>query len=263
VFGTFGAAARLLRPPDEITAAAGVRLIVLERPGFGLSDPLPSQGLLEWPDDVAALAEGLGLERFALVGGSQAGPYAAACAFRLPKRLTAVALVSALAPFEAPGVMEGMAAPLRMLPALARRAPGLLRWMNRMAAGMARRNPEGFIQRTFGSLPEADQAILRQHPGLRAAMAADAREIFRQGGDGVTQNIRAVCGPWGFRLEDIRVPVVVWQGEADPNVPPAMGRYLARTIPNARAHFVPGAGHFLGFSHWGEILVSLHAAEAR
>jgi pimeloyl-ACP methyl ester carboxylesterase len=150
-----------------------------------------------------------------------------------------------------------------MLPVLARRAPGLLAWMNRMAAGMARRNPEGFIQRTFGSLPETDQAVLRQHPALKAAMMADAREIFRQGSDGVTQNIRAVCGPWGFRLEDIRTPVVVWQGEADPNVPPAMGRYLARTIPNARAHFVPGAGHFLGFSHWGVILESLRAAEAR
>jgi pimeloyl-ACP methyl ester carboxylesterase len=250
-----------LRPPDEVTAAAGVRLFVLERPGFGLSDPLPSQGLLDWPDDVLAVAEALGLRRFAMVGGSQAGPYAAACAYRLPERLTAVALVSALAPFDAPGVMEGMARPLRMLPVLARRAPGLLGWMNRMVGQMARRNPDAFFQRTCGSLPEADQAVMRQLPALKRAMLADVPEIYRQGSEGVTQNIRAVCGPWGFRLEDIRTPVVVWQGEADPNVPPAMGRYLARTIPNARAHFVPGAGHFLGFSHWGEILESLRRTE--
>lgn len=262
VLGTFGAAARTFRPPDDVTRAAGVRLIVVERPGFGLSEPLPGRTLLDWPADVAALADALGLGRFAFVAGSQSGPYGAACAYCLPDRLAAVALVSALAPFDVPGVTAGMAAPLRLLPVLARRAPGLLGLMNRMGGRLALRDPEAFFRQSFGALPAVDQQVVRQFPALKAAMIADVPEIYRQGSDGLTQDMRLVCGPWGFRPEDIRVPVVVWQGEADPNVPPAMGRYLAAAIPDARAHFVPGAGHFLGFSHWGEILASLRALSA-
>ncbi len=261
VFGIFGAAARRLRPPDGVTVRAGVRLILLERPGFGLSDPVPRRTLLDWPAEVLALAGALGLDKFAVVGGSEGGPFGAACAYQIPERLSAVALVSALAPFDAPGVTKGMAAPLRMLPVLARRAPGLLALMNRMVAGLARRNPEAFIKQAFGGLPEADQQIFRKLPAVKAALIADTPEIFRQGSAGLTQDMRLVCGPWGFRPEDIRARVVVWQGEADPNVPPTMGRYLARSIPNARAHFVPGVGHTLGFSHWAEILESLRAAE--
>lgn len=257
VVGFFGAAARFLRPPDEVTTAAGARLIVLERPGFGLSDPLPPRSLLAWTADVLALADALGVGRFAVVGGSQGGPYGAACAYQFPERLTGVALVSALAPFDAPGVLAGMAPALKMLPWLARHAPGLLALSNRLAAGLARRNPERLVQQTFGRLPETDQAVFRQYPAAKAAFIADTPEIFRQGGDGVTQAIRTVCAPWGFRLEDIRARVVVWQGEADPNVPPAMGRYLAQTIPGCTAHFVPGAGHFLAISHWADILASL------
>lgn len=156
VFGAFGAAARRFRPPDDATAAAGVRLILLERPGFGLSDPQPGRTLLDWPGDVVALADALGLDRFGVVASSQAGPYGAACAYAIPERLTAVARVSALAPF-------------------------------------------------------------------------DAR-------------------------------VTVWQGTEDPNVPPAMGRYLARAIPGAALQEVPGAGHLLAWERWGEILAGVTGA---
>ena len=262
VFGFFGAAARRFRPDDRVTAAAGVRLMVLERPGFGLSDPLAPRTLLEWTRDVTALADALGLERFAVIGSSQGGPYGAACAYQLRPRVTALALVSALSSFEIPGVTEGMAAPLRLLPVLARRVPWLVTWMNQAAAGMARRNPERFFQQTFGALPAVDQQAVQTNPEIKSSMIADVPEIYRQGSVGVNQAVQVACRPWGFRAEDIRVPTVVWQGEADPNVPPAMGRYLARAIPNAEAHFVPGAGHFLGFTHWAEVLASLLRLEA-
>jgi pimeloyl-ACP methyl ester carboxylesterase len=168
-----------------------------------------------------------------------------------------VGLLAALAPFDVPGNTDGMAAPLKMVPTLANRAPWLLAIMNTMGAGLARRNPEGFIRQAFRSLPETDRRVFREHPEVKASMIADAPEIYRQGSAGLTQDMRLVCGPWGFRPEDIRARVVIWQGEADPNVPPAMGRYLARAIPGATAHFVPGAGHFLAFSHWREILESM------
>jgi pimeloyl-ACP methyl ester carboxylesterase len=68
---------------------------------------------------------------------------------------------------------------------------------------------------------------------------------------------RVVARPWGFSPAKIRVPTFLWQGEIDPNVTPRMGRYLAEIIPNCHATFVAGAGHFLLFSHWGQIVAQL------
>ena len=69
----------------------GVRLIAPERPGFGRSDFLPDRTFADWPDDVSELADALGFDRFAVAGSSGGGPYAAACAWKLPERLTGTA----------------------------------------------------------------------------------------------------------------------------------------------------------------------------
>lgn len=92
----------------NIAAQRSIRLIAAERPGYGLSDPQPGRTLLDWPEDIAALADALGLERFATLGFSMGCPYALACASRFPHRVTKMALVGALAPLDAPGVMEDM-----------------------------------------------------------------------------------------------------------------------------------------------------------
>jgi pimeloyl-ACP methyl ester carboxylesterase len=77
-----------------------VRRIAIDRPGMGLSDFQPERKLLGWPDDVVELADRLGLDRFGVVGNSAGGPYAAACAYKIPARLTHVGIVSGVAPFE-------------------------------------------------------------------------------------------------------------------------------------------------------------------
>src|SRR5512139_3720722 len=73
---------RLFRHPDDsIAASLGVRLITVDRPGFGLSDPKPGRILLDWTDDVIELADAFKIERFAVAGVSGGGPYAAACGY--------------------------------------------------------------------------------------------------------------------------------------------------------------------------------------
>lgn len=260
VIGFFGAGARFMRPPDAQTSAAEVRLITVERPGFGLSTPAPGRRLLDWPADIAALANTLGLDRFAVVGASQGGPYALACASAPPERMAVVGLISSLAPFEAPGVLVGMARGLRLMPVLARRLPWLLRLSQALAAPLARRNPTRLIRTMVRGLPPSDQAVLAAHPEIRSSFVQDAPEIYRQGGAAVTADVQLVAHPWGFRLEAIRVPVLLWQGEADRNVPPAMGHYLARAIPGCEATFVPDAGHFLIYAQWQAILTRLKQA---
>jgi pimeloyl-ACP methyl ester carboxylesterase len=48
--------------------------------------------------------------------------------------------------------------------------------------------------------------------------------------------------------------VQLWHGEADGIVPVAMGRYLAGSIPDCRAEFIPRAGHYVVFDRIGQIL---------
>jgi len=252
-----GASARYLKPcSDDLLRQAGVRLIIVERPGYGLSDFQPKRTLLDWPGDVEQLADHLKLARFAVLAGSQGGPYGAVCGFRLADRLTSLTLVSALAPFDVPGLTEGMAPALAMLPKLARNAPFLLRPMQGATVIFIRRNPEAAVKRLFANLPPGDQVILQQ-PELIETFARDFPEAFRQGGRGAAHDIYVVCHPWGFRVEEISATTFVWQGEADPNVPPVMGRYFAKTIPNASATFVPEAGHMLFYTHSEPILRQL------
>ena len=85
-----------------------VHVAALDRPGMGLSDFQPRRTFMDLSKDVCALADHLGWMRFALIGVSGGGPYAAACALALPDRLTRVGLVSSVAPLDVPGVMEGM-----------------------------------------------------------------------------------------------------------------------------------------------------------
>jgi pimeloyl-ACP methyl ester carboxylesterase len=257
IFGFFGAAARHLRPPDEATLARGARLIIPERPGFGLSDFQPNRALLDWPDDVVSLADALELDRFAVVGASQGGPFAAACAYKVPDRLTAVSLVSALGPFSAPGATKGMALPLRQLAFVAQHLPGLLAWTQNLSTPMARGDPVAMARRVVQFLPEHDKQVLRRHPEIQDMLVQDGPEIYRNGGQGITRDMILATGPWGFQPEDIRAQVYLWQGELDRNLPPAMGRYLAGAIPGCRATFVPDGGHYMIYDHWDAIVAQI------
>src|SRR5690606_10862687 len=103
----------------------GVRIIAPERPGYGLSSPRRGR-LIDYPDDVLQLAAALGLERFSAVGVSGGGPAALAAAYRLPQRLTAVGLVSAIGPLYLKDASRDMVTPNRIiLGIMGRRAPAL------------------------------------------------------------------------------------------------------------------------------------------
>jgi pimeloyl-ACP methyl ester carboxylesterase len=118
---------------------------------------------------------------------------------------------------------------------------------------LIRRNPEAALKRIFANLPPSDQAILQQ-PELIQNFVRDLPEAYRQGGRGAAHDIYVACHPWGFPPQDITAKTFLWQGEADCNVPPVMGHYLAEAIPDCEATFVPDVGHFLFYSHIEAIL---------
>jgi pimeloyl-ACP methyl ester carboxylesterase len=247
---------RLFHHPDEsIALSLGARVITIDRPGYGLSDFQPGRTLLDWPSDVMALADALGIARFAAAGISGGAPYVAACAFRIPDRLTAAAIVSGLGPIDWQGAMEGMPRERRVGVRLGGRAPWLVRpllWLRLNP----HRNPERFYERMVAQSSLVDRAILAR-PEIRAMLIANWTEANRSGVRPYAWETVIFSRPWGFRLDDIAMEVGLWHGEEDASMPIAVGHYLARTIPNCHSTFLPGEGHFLLFDHWGEILAAM------
>ncbi len=246
---------RLMRPDEDVTRDLGVRLIVADRPGFGLSDPKPGRTLLDWPDDVVALADALGLGRFGLVGISGGGPYVAACAYKIPQRLTAVTIVGGSGPVDLRHSLTGAARERHIGYVLAQRAPWLLRLVILLARNPGR-NPVRFqAQFSQGAAP-ADRAIMAR-PGMREMFVRSYAEAARQGVTAFADEVILASKPWGFPLQDITIPVHLWHGEEDHNTPIAMARAMAAAIPNCRTTSLPGAGHLFLFERWGEILGDL------
>jgi len=238
---------------DQAASQLGARIIGIDRPGYGLSD-FRRFKMVDWPDLVNEFADRMGLEKFAVMGISSGPKYVAACAWKLPQRVEAAALVSGNAPAQAPEVAQAMASMDRQLYTLARYAPWLLRLVLSILARNARKDPESTLA-LFSDLCDADRALLAAPGGLQwvSEMVTGA---FQQGTRGVAWDWGLEARPWGFPLEEIRVPVHVWHGESDTLVPLANGQYLAKTIPNCQAHFVPGEGHMSLLSNYFEEIVS-------
>ena len=257
-FHGFGSSRVLRHPDDTIAASLGLRMIAVDRPGIGLSTPQPGRRLLDWPSDVGQLVDDLDIERFTVVGYSGGAPYALACAFRWPERVEVCGLVSGPAPLSGVRDADYMFRRHRTAARAAGRAPWMLRLVMWNWARTQLRDPVRHLDDAVARMIEADQLIMGD-PALRALMIQNAGELYRQGRRGLYDEALVLARPWGFRPEEIRVPVLLWHGELDRTVPPAMARHIARSIPGCRAHFYPGEGHHLVYERWREILATLAA----
>jgi pimeloyl-ACP methyl ester carboxylesterase len=223
----------------------GLRVIALDRPGVGRSDPKDGDRLLDWPGDAAQAAEQLGIARFSVQGMSAGGPYALACAHKLRDRVAACSLVSAVPP-----------------PQLARRAGPRAR---RLAWWVAYRFPNYLRKRLLQFRPDdppradlAEARMLRVAQWLggedlrlmhieemRSVLARTMMETARQNGAGNRAEIERLVRPWGFALEDIDGPrLFVWHGDEDRIMPPGPVRLMARHLKDCTATFYRHEGHF-------------------
>jgi len=242
---------------DAAIRAAGVRLISVDRPGIGLSAPDPARCVAGWAADVAGLADALGLERFAVMGHSVGGAYAAACAHGLPDRVSAAGLVSPIIPLDSRDAFGGLGK--RGQWALARDRPRLLRVSIRSLFLLARAAPS-LARRVLGSRSTPAEREISGRPEVMARALASARESTRQGARGLVEDMRVALRPWGFDPAEIHVPVFVWQGDQDSSIVEAWGEWWARTVPTARLIRCAGEGHLLIEERMGEILTTLASA---
>jgi pimeloyl-ACP methyl ester carboxylesterase len=252
--GTPGSRRQVLFPQaDEVAQRAGVRLIAPDRPGYGHSTFHPGRTLGDWSADVDALADHLGVDRFAVVGISGGGPHALVCAALLPSRVRRAGIVSGIAPVLSVEDTEGMMRTNQILASLARRSEHAVLPMTSLTSSTARRWPDRMLKAMTSQLPPSDVAIL-QRPAILAAFVDDARRSSRTAGRAAAQDMTLFVRPWGFELADITVPVDFWQGDADRNVPASHARRQAALVPGATLHEFPGEGHLLVIDRLDEIL---------
>lgn len=236
---------------------SGVRLLLTDRPGFGQSDSQRDRDLFAWASDVAAVADRLGVGRFATAGSSGGGPHALACAHWLADRITVVGLLGTLGPLPPGRLPRTMKVGNRVLFGLARRWPGLFRVVNRILTAPFivtindEQRAERIMIRVLSRLSEAEQTLVGT-PEARANFIAMLREATRQGSRPITEELLMLTRPWGFDPA-VAAPVHLWHGIDDASVPVDVARDLAGSIPGCRAHWLEG-GHAAWLLHVDEVM---------
>jgi pimeloyl-ACP methyl ester carboxylesterase len=237
----------------EIASALHIALIAIDRPGIGLSDVLPKRTLLDWPTDVTQLADHLKLDQFALMGISGGGPYAAACAYKIPERITKAGIVVGAAPLNVPGILDGL------LPLYKRGWQGyarlpLMAYVSSLLHALSARHFPSLLRATYRS--DADQAVYRLYGG---DLLLAKQECFRQSFRNAAMDVLIGTRPWGFDLDEIDAKVYLWYGGGDPAISVRMGQYLAAQIRGSELTIYPHEGHLLSITHAKEILATLVA----
>ncbi len=222
---------------DANFAAVGVRVITADRPGYGGSDPCAGRNTSDWADDVVALADHLGIDRFALIGLSSGGPYTVACAALLGDRVAGAIVAAGNTDMSWPGASDGyLQSELDIMA------------MNDEAAAVAwceehyGIDGSGFFDGGDIDLGPVDDAWLADGSNLASLMATMA-EAFRPGVVGYAHDITVQGRPWNFDPTTITAPVIVVHGADDHLVPLAHSRHTAALIPGSELRIVDGRGH--------------------
>ncbi len=223
---------------DEIKAA-GIRLIAPDRPGMGGSDFQPGRGFSDWPKDVTCLADKLGLDKFGVWGVSGGAGYASACARLIPERLSAAVIVSGAGRMDLPEARAGMTVMARLMWGLAARSAGLTGLLLNLSKPNMQMDISKIRTQMHCNMPASESAFFDK-PGRLEAFIASGVELMRQGVRGLAWDTHLYAIPWDFHLEEIRMPVRMLHGEADQNVPVAVARKIAASLPDCQATFYPG-----------------------
>jgi pimeloyl-ACP methyl ester carboxylesterase len=230
---------------EEAAGRLGLRVIALDRPGVGRSDPNEGDRLLDWPSDVAEAADQLGIARFAVQGMSAGGPYALACAQALQSRITACSLISAVPPPEV--ARRSGPRVRRMMWWIAYRFPNYLRrrLMQFRPDGPPR---EDLVEQRMLRVAQwlgGEDLRLMHIESLRNVLARTMMETARQSGAGNRAEIERLVKPWGFDIAAMTGPrVFVWHGDEDRIMPIGPARAMARRLRDSTATFYTGEGHF-------------------
>jgi pimeloyl-ACP methyl ester carboxylesterase len=247
------------RPFAEAAAVRGLRLICYSRPGYGGSSRQPGRAIADCAADTLAILEQLGAARFYTAGWSGGGPHALACAALLPDRVLACATIAGVGPSGAAGLefLEGMGRENHAEFGAALAGPPKLQgYLERQAQALAGLTGEQVAAALGDLVSPVDVGAIT---GTFAAyLATTLRRAVASGIWCWFDDDLAFTRPWGFDLDEVGVPVVVWQGGQDRMVPFAHGQWLATHVPGARPRLLTDEGHLsLVVASFGEVVDDL------
>tara|TARA_R110002126_G_scaffold239409_1_gene382628 strand:- start:55103 stop:55969 length:867 start_codon:yes stop_codon:yes gene_type:complete len=232
------------------------RLLSVDRPGMGLSSFNTRHTILNWANDISELADALDIKQFSIIAHSGGASFALACAYAIPDCVIEVAIVSGLAPTNLPESKRGMARGFIIMNSLMRNIPGFAWLMMKLQQVFV--TPE-LLKKNLKHLPEPDQIIF-EDPACFNSLIATTTEAFKQGASGPAQEMRLVVKPWGFNLENIDVPISVFQGKLDSQVPVSHAEIFRDRLPNARLRFFEEEAHLSAlYNHAEEIFEPRHS----
>jgi pimeloyl-ACP methyl ester carboxylesterase/DNA-binding CsgD family transcriptional regulator len=245
---------RLAVSPDEaILWAKGIRLLVPDRPGSGLSDPNPRHSLLTWAQDVRLLAEHLRIPRWHLMGFATGAAYALACAYRHPKQVASALLVGAAPEIGTRRDLNLFRGDLKHGLILCRYAPTMVKHLYSLLIKNVERRVHQYFNDTLSTMPAVDQMVFTD-AALRLNEAQSVLEGTANGNPTFLNEMSIAASAWGFEISEITQPLSFWHGKIDPFVSWKSSEKMAAQCRDARFHLVEDGGQYLIFSHWGQLL---------
>lgn len=236
----------------DLLNRAGIRLLAIDRPGVGASDYDPHRTVLSTADTLAEFAKYRGLSRFGVLGYSGGAGYALALAARSPA-CSGVAIMAGMTPWN-PARTAGIRPDSLKFLGMARQWWAPFGPAYRATTMVWRRAPERFVENALAAFGPADQEVFARPEVHQAMMRALGTPR------GQRLDVALAIDDWQFDLSRIRVPVRLWQGEADRNVSVGMAHWLAGELPHAEVQFLPGEGHIsLPVKYAGAVLADLRA----
>jgi pimeloyl-ACP methyl ester carboxylesterase len=240
----------LYEPHVRDAEEKGIRLFSYDRPGYGASTRNKGRTVADCADDVVAVCDALGVERFCVWGISGGGPHALATAALLPDRVAAAAALAPVAPFDAEGLdfYDGMGEQnIEEFGAVLKGEEAHLAVLERDRKELLSASPDDMVGVWRTLLGPSDREILNGR--IAAFLLESARVAIEDSLDGWFDDDVAFATPWGFDLAAIRVPVLHWQGEQDRFVPFGHGVWLSEHIPGVESRLTPEDGHLTPYEH--------------
>ncbi|WP_422756250.1 alpha/beta fold hydrolase [Micromonospora sp. WMMD708] len=238
------------KPRGIVLYRMGIRLIAYDRPGYGDSERFEGRDVADAARDVEAIADQLGLDRFAVAGRSGGGPHALACAAdeRLHGRVSRVAVLVSLAPSDATGLdwFDGMNTDNQRGFGAERPDTDAVVEEIRQRAARAAEDPRFLLRDLMTQMGLPDRRAIND-AALRGIIFDTYQEALRTGPYGWIDDVLALRRNWKFDLDAIdtrATPVRLWHGAEDTFAPASHGRWLADRIPGAEIEVQPGAAHF-------------------
>jgi pimeloyl-ACP methyl ester carboxylesterase len=245
---------------DDAARGLGIRIVSPDRPGISGSSLQGNRKLSDWPALVERLVDDLGLNDFRILAISGGAPYAYATAIAIPERVRAIAIVGGVIPFAELKDFKGLLPLYRWMLVFYRNRPQLLRQLFRLARPfLSFRAPIRLrpLLLKMLLLRPCDAASLRDNAAFEAIFESQ-RRAWRGSAEGAMDDARIYAHPWGFAVEDVRVPVRLWHGKQDRAFAVCLAEEIANRLPNCKARFIENEGHYsLPIRHIREILQDL------